>query len=102
MTKSILKNWILKNCESVSIGRYIGSNKYIKTFYLYGDKVLHSKNMESLNIWLRNLMKTNTNKAIELGKKIVIDKNYINREDYLETVGNIGYLMKDNFLMDNE
>ena len=100
MTKSILKNWILKNCESVSIGRYIGSNKYIKTFYLYGDKVLHSRNMESLNIWLRNLMKTNTNKAIELGKKIV--KDYINREDYLETVGNIGYLMKDNFLMDNE
>ena len=100
MTKSILKNWILKNCESVSIGRYIGSNKYIKTFYLYGDKVLHSKNMESLNIWLRNLMKTNTNKAIELGKKIV--KDYINREDYLETVGNIGYLMKDTFLMDNE
>ena len=47
-------------------------------------------------------MKTNTNKAIELGKKYVIDKNYINREDYLETVGNIGYLMKDNFLMDNE
>ena len=100
MTKSSLKNFILKNCESVSIGIYIGSNKYIKTFYLYGDKVLHSRNMESLNIWLRNLMKTNTNKAIELGKKIV--KDYINREDYLETVGNIGYLMKDSFLMDNE
>ena len=100
MTKSSLKNFILKNCEKGSIQLYIGSNKYIKTFYLYGDKVLHSRNMESLNIWLRNLMKIDTNKAIELGKKIV--KDYINREDYLETVGNIGYLMKDNFLMDNE
>ena len=100
MDKLELKEWLLKNCESVSIGIYIGSNKYIKAFYLYGDKVLHSRNMESLNIWLRNLMKTNTNKAIELGKKI--DKNYINHKNYLETVGNIGYLMKDNFLMDNE
>ena len=45
-------------------------------------------------------MKIDTNKAIELGKKI--DKNYINHKNYLETVGNIGYLMKDTFLMDNE
>ena len=100
MIKSSLKNFILKNCEKGSIQLYIGSNKYIKTFYLYGDKVLHSRNMESLNIWLRNLMKIDTNKAIELGKKI--DKNYINHKNYLETVGNIGYLMKDTFLMDNE
>lgn len=100
MIKTDLKNWILKNCEKGSIQLYIGSNKYIKTFYLYGDKVLHSRNIESLNIWLRNMMKIDTNKAIELGKKI--DKNYINRKDYLETVGNIMYLMKDSFLMDNE
>ena len=100
MIKSSLKNFILKNCEKGSIQLYIGSNKYIKTFYLYGDKVLHNRNTESLNIWLRNLMKIDANKAIELGKKI--DKDYINREDYLETVGNIGYLMKNSFLMDNE
>ena len=61
MIKTDLKNWILKNCENGSIQLYIGSNKYIKTFYLYGDKVLHSKN-----------------------------------------IGNIGYLMKETFLMDNE
>ena len=102
MIKSSLKNFILKNCEKGSIQLYVGSNKYIKTFYLYGDKVLHSRNMESLNIWLRNLMKIDTNKAIELGKKYVIDKDYINHKNYLETVGNIGYLMKDSFLMDNE
>ena len=100
MIKSSLKNFILKNCEKGSIQLYVGSNKYIKTFYLYGDKVLHSRNIESLNIWLRNLMKIDKNKAIELGKKI--DKNHINNKNYLETVGNIGYLMKDSFLMDNE
>ena len=100
MIKSSLKNFILKNCEKSSIQLYIGSNKYIKTFYLYGDKVLHSRNIENLNIWLRSLTKIDTNKAIELGKKI--DKNYIDRKDYLETVGNIGYLMKETFLMDNE
>ena len=55
MIKSSLKNFILKNCEKGSIQLYVGSNKYIKTFYLYGDKVLGSRNIESLNIWLRNL-----------------------------------------------
>lgn len=102
MIKSKLKNFILKNCESVSIGLYIGSNKYIKTFYLYGDKVLHNKNVKSLNTWLRNIMKTNTNKAIELGKKIDKDYNLFNQKEYWETVGNIRYLMKNSFLMDNE
>lgn len=100
MIKSDLKNWILKNCENGSIQLYIGSNKYIKTFYLYGDKILHNRNIESLNTWLRNRMNIDPYKAIELGKKI--DKNYINRKDYLETVGYIGYLMKETFLMDNE
>ena len=100
MIKTDLKNWILKNCENSSIQLYIGSNKYIKTFYFYGDKVLHNRNIESLNTWLRNRMNIDSYKAIELGRKI--DKNYINREDYLETVGYIGYLMKETFLMDNE
>lgn len=100
MIKSDLKNWILKNCENGSTQLYIGSNKYIKTFYLYGDKILNNRNIESLNTWLRNRMNIDPYKAIELGRKI--DKNYINRKDYLETVGYIGYLMKETFLMDNE
>lgn len=47
-------------------------------------------------------MKTNTNKAIELGKKIDKDYNLLNKLEYWETVGNIRYLMKNSFLMDNE
>ena len=100
MIKSDLKNWILKNCEKGSIGLYIGSNKYVKAFYFYGDKILNNRNIESLNIWLRNRMNIDPYKAIELGRKI--DKNYISNVGYLETVGYIGYLMKETFLMDNE
>ena len=102
MIKSRLKNFILKNCERGSILLYIGSDKYTRAFYLFGEKILHNKNVKSLNTWLRNLMKTNTSKAIELGKKIDKDYNLLNKLEYWETVGNIRYLMKSSFLMDNE
>lgn len=102
MIKSDLKNWILKNCENGSIQLYIGSNKYIKTFYLYGDKILNNRNIESLNTWLRNRMNIDPYKAIELGRKINNGDNRYNNLGYLETVGYIGYLMKETFLMDNE
>ena len=42
MDKLELKEWLLKNCENPKINLYIGSNKYIKTFYYYCEKELNN------------------------------------------------------------
>ena len=98
MNKLELKEWLLKNCENPKINSYIGSNKYIKTFFYYCE--LNTINVRASAIWLRDIVSIDKKRAIKIGKKIV------NRERdykyYLETEGYIGYLMHSSFLMDNE
>lgn len=100
MDKLELKEWLLKNCENPKINLYIGSNKYIKTFYYYCEKELNNISVRASAIWLRDIVRIGKKRAIKIGKKIV------NRERdykyYLETEGYIGYLMYNSFLMDNE
>ena len=47
MDKLELKEWLLKNCENPKINLYIGSNKYIKTFYYYCEKELNNISVRS-------------------------------------------------------
>ena len=71
MDKLELKEWLLKNCENPKINLYIGSNKYIKTFYYYCEKELNDiKSMADvmgasyaqssihLNIWFGDYSKS--------------------------------------------
>ena len=106
MNKLKLKEWLLKNCENQRINRYIGSNKYIKTFYYYCDKELNIINSRASAIWLRDIVSIGKERAIKIGKKIVnrerVSKYYLEAEWYLEAEGYIGYLMHGSFLMDNE
>ena len=100
MSKLELKEWLLKNCENPKINSYIGSNKYIKTFYYYCDKELNIVNTRDSAIWLRDIVSIGKERAIKIGKKIVNRER--GSEYYLEVEGYIGYLMHSSFLMDNE
>lgn len=100
MNKLKLKKWLLKNCKNQRINSYIGSNKYIKTFYYYCDKKLNIINLRASAIWLRDIVSIGKKRAIKIGKKIVNRERV--SEYYLEAEGYIGYLMHSSFLMDNE
>lgn len=91
MNKLELKEWLLKNCENQRINSYIGSNKYIKTFYYYCDKKLNIINTRTSAIWLRDIVNIGKERAIKIGKKIV--NRETDSEYYLEAEGYIGYLM---------
>lgn len=100
MNKLELKKWLLKNCENQRINSYIGSNKYIKTFYYYCDKELNIINLSASVIWLRDIVNIGKERTIKIGKKIVKEER--DYKYYLEAEGYIGYLMHSSFLMDNE
>ena len=99
MNKLELKEWLLKNCENPKINSYIGSNKYIKTFFYYCEKELNTINVRASAIWLRDIVSIGKKRAIKIGKNIVKERDY---KYYLEVEGYIGYLMHGSFLMDNE
>lgn len=91
MNKLELKKWLLKNCENQRINSYIGSNKYIKTFYYYCDKELNIINLSASVIWLRDIVNIGKERAIKIGKKVVKEER--DYKYYLEAEGYIGHLM---------
>lgn len=100
MNKLELKEWLFKNCENPKINSYIGSNKYVKTFFYYCEKELNTISITTSAIWLRDIIDIGREKAIKIGKKIVKEER--DYKYYLEIEGYIGYLMCGSFLMDNE
>ena len=64
MNKLELKEWLIKNCENPKINRYIGSNKYIKTFYYYCERELNIVNTRAPAIWLRDIVSISMQRAV--------------------------------------